>query len=158
MPRVEIDMDSTAAPEDVRRALLDFGPDRPKIWPGIEPSLYEVKEMGNTWADIKEGSKMPGGSVWAVEHYDWSDPQTVKWTVKESNFSAPGSFVSARITPGPTGGSHIHLTWNRTGSNLLGKVITWMIKASGGKPVSASMRKGLETIERRSTVGAGSAK
>src|SRR5689334_10376187 len=99
MPRVDIYLDSVAQPDAIRRALLDFSDRRPEIWPGITPSLYEVYEVGDTWADIREGTKAPGGAVWAVEHYDWSDPETVKWTVKESNFCAPGSWVSATITP-----------------------------------------------------------
>ena len=46
------------------------------------------------------------------ERYDWSDLQTVVWTVQESGFSKPGSFVSARITPNGTG-SRIHVVWDR---------------------------------------------
>jgi hypothetical protein len=148
-----MDMESTASAAEVRAALLDFTERRPQIWPGIDPAQYKVIEVADTWADIREGSKGPGGGFWAVERYDWSDPETVKWTVKESNFSIPGSYVSATITPKPEGGSHIHVTWNRTGSTLLGKMVAMGIKWSGGAPVKASMRKGLANIE--SNAGAG---
>ena len=63
MPKVEMDIDTTLPPERVLGALLDFSERRPEIWPGIEPSLYEVYSVGATEADIKEGSKMPGGRV-----------------------------------------------------------------------------------------------
>src|SRR5437588_4852559 len=132
MPRVDMELDTPLEPDAVRSALLDFTDRRPEIWPGIEPSLYEVREIGDTWADIREGSKMPGGSVWAVEHCDWSDPQTITWTVRESNFSAPGSYVSATITPRSEGGSHIHLIWNRTPSSFAGRMATLLIRLSRG--------------------------
>ena len=96
MPKVETEVETSLPPERVKAALLDFSDRRPEIWPGIEPSQYEVYEVGETWADIKEGSKFPGTTIWARERYDWSDPDTVRWTVQESNFSAPGSYVAAK--------------------------------------------------------------
>lgn len=153
MPRVDVEMDSTAQPEEIRRALLDFTDRRPHIWPGIDPAQYKVIEIGDSSALIREGSKMPGGGVWAVERYDWSNPETITWTVEESNFCLPGSYVSSTITPKPGGGSHIHVTWNRTGSTLLGKMIAMGIVLTRGAPVKTSMRKGLANIESNSATG-----
>lgn len=34
---------------------------------------YKVYETGDTSADVREGTKGPGMTVWAREHYDWSD-------------------------------------------------------------------------------------
>ncbi len=146
MPRVELDIDTTVAPERVRDALLDFSPRRPEIWPGIEPSLYEVGEVDGTSAEIKEGSRLPGGSVWAWEHYDWSDPETVTWTVRESNFCAPGSFVSATVRPGAGGGSRVHVVWNRTPTSLGGRVAATLIKATRGRPVRASFESAMARL------------
>jgi hypothetical protein len=42
---------------------------------------------------------MSGVRIWAKEHYDWSTSELVTWTVQESNFSAPGSYVSAVLGP-----------------------------------------------------------
>ncbi|MFL5735905.1 MAG: SRPBCC family protein [Actinomycetota bacterium] len=105
MPKVEMDVETTLSPERVREALLDFSDRRPDIWPGITRSLYEVYSVGDTTADVKEGTKSPGMTVWARERYDRSDPETIRWTVQESNFCAPGSYVSATIRPGTRGGS-----------------------------------------------------
>jgi hypothetical protein len=104
MPHVEVDTDTTLPPERVREALLDFSDRRPDIWPGLDRSLYEVYEVGETTADIKEGSRLPGTTIWAHEHYDWSDPDTVRWTVVESNFCTPGSRVYATLHPRDGGG------------------------------------------------------
>ncbi|WP_415856499.1 hypothetical protein [Sinomonas sp. G460-2] len=148
MSSVEFDLETTASPEKVRAALIDFSERRPKLWPGIEPSLYEVYSVGETTADVREGTKGPGGKIWAHEHYDWSDPETVRWTVQKSNFSAPGSYVSATLSPGRGGGSIVHISWDRTGSTALGRLICWIIRRSNGKPVAASFQRGLTALER----------
>lgn len=148
MAAVEFDLESSVPPEKVRAALIDFSERRPQLWPGIEPSLYEVYSVGDTTAEIREGTKAPGGAVWARERYDWSDPQTVRWTVMESNFSVPGSYVSATIRPGRDGGSTIHLAWDRTGSTFTGRLACRMVRMTKGKPVAASFKRGLAQIEK----------
>jgi hypothetical protein len=155
MPKVEIDLETSVPPERVRAALLDFSADRPAIWPGIEPSLYEVYEVGETTADIKEGSKMPGMTVWAVEHYDWSDPGRITWTVRKSNFCTPGSYVSAAIAPRPGGGSRVHVTWERTPTTFGARLVMFMIVASRGKPVAASFSSAMKRLEGGRRSGAG---
>jgi hypothetical protein len=146
MAHVELDIDTPLPPERVISALTDFSERRPEIWPGLHPSLYEVHSLGDTWAEVKEGSRLPGMTVWAIEHYDWSVPDTVTWTVKKSNFSVPGSSVSAQVRPGPGGGSRIHVRWNRTGVGFKGRMIVGMIKLSGAKPVAASIKAGLDKM------------
>lgn len=147
MPSVEFDLETSVAPDNVRAALIDFSRHRPEIWPGISPSFYHVYDVGESSADIREGTKAPGGAVWAKEHYDWSDPQTVRWTVRESNFCEPGSYVAATITPRDGGGSNVHIEWNRTPSGVKGRLLVRMILMSKGKPVAASLRKGLAKLE-----------
>jgi hypothetical protein len=150
MPKVELDVETSASPEAVRAALLDFSHRRPEIWPGIDPSLYEVYAIGDTFADVREGSKMPGTSIWAKAHYDWSSSDVVTWTVQESNFCAPGSYVSAALSPRGNGGSRIHVIWNRTPTSMVGRLATVLIQLTGGKPVAASLRKALGKLERPS--------
>jgi hypothetical protein len=147
MPKVELDLETSASPEAVRAALLDFSDRRPEIWPSLEPSLFEVYTIGDTFADVKEGSKMPGGNIWAKEHYDWSTSNQITWTVQESNFCAPGSFVSARVAPTDQGGSRVHVVWNRTPTSLTGRLATVLIQLTRGRPVAASMRKALARLE-----------
>jgi len=144
---VELDIEDTSlSPERVISALTDFSERHPAIWPGLEPSIYEVHSLGDTRAEVKKGSRLPGMTVWAIEHHDWSVPGTVTWTVKESNFCAPGSSVSAQVLPCPGGGSRVHVAWNRTGVGLRGRMIVGMVKLSGGKPVVASIKQGLDKI------------
>lgn len=144
MPTVEMDLTTSVPPDRVRAALIDFSPRRPEIWPGITAKQYQVFHVGETDADVREGT----GSFWAREHYDWSDPQTVRWTVKESNFNAPGSYVQATITPRVGGGgSNIHIVWSRTPTSLMGRIAALAIRMSKGGPVKSSFRRGLAKLE-----------
>ena len=147
MRAVDIVVESSLPPDRVRSALLDFSERRPEVWPGITPALYEVYSVGAAEALIREGTKLPLlTAFWAKERYDWSDPEIVRWTVEESNFCAPGSYVSARITPRDTG-SRIDLHWERTPTSLPGKLATRMIVATNGKPVAQSFQKALARRE-----------
>jgi hypothetical protein len=145
--QVQLDVDTTLPPERVRAALIDFSDRRPDIWPGIDRSLYEVYEVGETTADIKEGTRMPGTTIWAREHYDWSEPDTVRWTVVESNFSAPGSRVIATLHPAEGGGTRIHVDWKRSPTSFVGRVAMILIVATRGRPIGASIEKALRRLE-----------
>jgi hypothetical protein len=151
MPRVELDVETRVAPEGVRAALLDFTDRRPKIWPGIEPSLYRVYHTGPTSAEIQEGSRMPGGRIWARERYDWSTPGLIRWTVLESNFCTPGSNVSAEIHPAEDGGSRVHIVWERTPTTFAARIMTLLIRLSGGAPVAASFKVAMKKLEAQRT-------
>ena len=144
MPRVEIDLESSASPEQVIAGLTNFTEQRPALWPGLNPMKYHVYQVGDTWADVQEGNN---DQVWARERYDWSTPGTVRWTVQESDFSSTGDFVEAVVSAKPGGGSRIHLRWSRHGKTLLGKAIVALIALSGGRPVKQSMMAGLRRIE-----------
>jgi hypothetical protein len=147
MPHVEVDIDTALPPERVREALLDFSDRRPDIWPGLERSLYEVLEVGETSADIREGSRLPGATIWAREHYDWSDPDTVRWTVVESNFCTPGSRVYATLRPRDGHGTRIHLDWDRTATTFTGRLLFFLITATKGRPLTMSVEKALRKME-----------
>jgi len=146
MARVEFTIDTPLPPEQVISALTDFSDRRPEIWPGIHPSLYEVRSVREMSAEVREGSRTPGMAVWAIESYDWSVPGTVSWTIKESNLFDPWGSVSAQIDTRPGGGSRIHVTWNRTGVGFKGRMLVGMIKLSGGRPVAASIKAGLDKM------------
>jgi hypothetical protein len=150
VPHADLQVQTSLPPERVREALLDFSERRPDIWPGLARSLYEVYSVGETSAEIKEGTKLPVGTFWARERYDWSDPDTIRWTVVESNFCTPGSSVSATLHP-HDGGTLIDLHWERTGTTAVGKLATRMIGATNGKPVAASIEKALRRLERATT-------
>ncbi len=54
MARVELDIDTPLPPERVIAALTDFSERRPEIWPGLHPKHYEVRSVGDSWAEVKD--------------------------------------------------------------------------------------------------------
>lgn len=147
MVRVEFDMETTLPPERLVEALTDFTDRRPQLWPDLNPDIYEVYEVGETTADVREGSRSP--KIWAREHYDWSTPGLVTWTVRKSNFCAPGSSVSARVTPKNDGGSRVHIRWERIPLGMRSRVMLGLVGLSGGRPVKARVREAFDNLERR---------
>ena len=146
VPSLDTVVETTLPPDRVRAALLDFSERRPEIWPGITASLYEAYTVGETSAEVKEGTRLPFGAVWARERYDWSDPNTIRWTVIDSNFSTPGSFVSATLEP-KDGGTRVKIHWQREGTRLIHKLMMRMMVATKGKPIAQSFEKGLRKLE-----------
>jgi hypothetical protein len=130
MTRIVLDLDSLCPPRHAIDALVDFSDRRPETWPGLAREFYEVYSVGETSAEVREGSTKPI-RVWAREHYDWSTPGTVRWTVRESNFCTPGSGVVVTVTEGPNGGSHVHLEWERHPSNARGRVAIVFMRLLG---------------------------
>jgi len=143
MTRFEIDFETRCSPERTIEALTDFTDRRTRIWPGLAPELYEVYSVGATSADVREGSTKPS-RVWAKEHYDWSTPGTVRWTVRESNFCTPGSGVSVDVSPGTGGGSLVHLVWERHPSNAKGRMMIAFMKVLGPKIIRSYCTKSLD--------------
>jgi hypothetical protein len=67
-----------------------------------------------------------------------------------------GGTVSAQVRPGPGGGSSIHVTWNRTGVDFKSRILLWLVKLSGGKPLADSIKQGFDKVlesERRPKAG-----
>ena len=142
--RLEVEVESEVAPELVRRALLDFSDRRPEIWPQLDPDTYEVHWVSDTTAELTEGTPRP--KVWSREHYDWSHPTTISWTAVESNFCTPGSHVSMDIVPNETGGSRVHVVWDRTAANLRGRVNLAVIRLGGTRLLRWATRKSLSDV------------
>ena len=108
MTRIVLDLDSPCPPSARSMpCLIDFSDLRAEVWPGLAREFYEVYSVGETSTEVREGSIDPI-RVWAREHYDWSTPWTVRWTVTESNFCTPGSGVAVTVTLGRSrpGGRH----------------------------------------------------
>jgi hypothetical protein len=148
--QLEMETETSLSPDQVVKALTDFSERRPQMWPGISPQYYKVYSVSETRADVREGTKQGPINVWAREEYDWSLPNTVTWTVKDSNFCTPGSYVKAEVRPPQGGGSEIKTTWDRTPTSVAGRFIFAVMKLSRGKAIESSMRKGLANYERES--------
>jgi hypothetical protein len=111
--------------------LTDFSPQRPELWPNLARELYCVHKIAGTSADVQEGSLWPT-LMWERDHYDWSVAGRVRWTVRESNYSKPGSYVQVIVQEASLGGSRVHVEWNRTGIGLKGKTLIGLMALTRG--------------------------
>jgi hypothetical protein len=143
MTRIDFDIRADVPPDAVREALLDFSERRPELWPGLPADQYEVYEVGETSAEIREGYR---GRIWVRERYDWSVPGTVRFTVVDSGFAKPGSYVVVDIEPAGRGGSTLHITWVRWGKGVFGKLFVSLMALTGGAAIRRSFRLGLARI------------
>jgi hypothetical protein len=125
MARVSFDIHTSLPPERVMLMLTDFSADRPDVWPMLAPELYEVHTLGSGTADVKEGSLYPA-LIWGRDHYQWSVDR-VRWTVRESNYCQPGSYVEVRVRPDAGRGSKLHVDWSRRGIGIKGKILITLV-------------------------------
>lgn len=145
----DFEFDTKATPAQVLAAYTDFTPNRVEIWKeSLDPDKYEVREVGENWAIIREGSARP--NVWAVERYDWS-PGKVSWAAEESNFCEPGSGIELTITPNSEGGSHVEGTWHRKPTGLKGDVLVAMGRIVGPKIIPKGWAKALDRYAESAT-------
>lgn len=143
MARIEFDIRTDAPPDAIRAALLDFSERRPERWPGLPPDQYEVYEVGDTWAEIREGYR---GPIWVRERYDWSVPGRIQFTAVDSGFATPGSYVVLEIEPAGGGGSTLRVTWVRRGSNVFGKLFVGLMVLTRGFAIRRSFKLGIAPI------------
>lgn len=87
-------------PEEVTRALVDFGPERGRIWAETShPQVYAVHRVGTDWAEVTEGVPFS----WSRERYNWSVPGRVVLEQLASNVAVPGGRIEYTITPTASG-------------------------------------------------------
>ncbi|HVL91419.1 MAG TPA: SRPBCC family protein [Actinomycetota bacterium] len=144
MAAIDFVIRTTTSPDTVFAALTDFTSRRPALWPALDPDVYHVEMLGETRALVREGQRSP--RLWALEEYDWSTPGTVTWTARESNFCAPGSLMSATISPESGGGSAVAFRWSRRGIGVKGHLIVAMVRATKGRPLVAGLSKALDGL------------
>lgn len=146
MARIDFVIRTEVPPEAIRAALLDFSERRPELWPGLPADQYEVYEVGATWAEIREGYR---GRIWVRERYDWSVPGEVRFTVVDSGFAKPGSYVVVAIQPARGEGSMLHITWVRWGMGTFGKLFVGLMALTRGAAIRRSFERGLARIAAR---------
>ena len=114
MTVIRVEADSTLPPERVLHAAHDFSDQREDVFPAVSIKRMDVHEMGQTSADVTEGTRAGPIVNWERCRYDWSTPGRVLATVTDSNvYATPGSKWEITATPNEHGGSHVEMTWTR---------------------------------------------
>jgi hypothetical protein len=145
MAQIHFEVTSDVEPERFTGALTDFSPSRAEIWPNVDGEHLKVHEVGDTWADVTEGSSFAGG-VWERNRYDWSTPGTVRVETIESNTWAPGSSWLYQVEP-VGAGSRIRVTIDRRPQSLKGRLIVVLLVLFGRRVMRADLERVLAKLD-----------
>lgn len=146
MVEVRFTLETRVAPDVVLAAARDFSARRPELWPSIDPAVYAVHAIGDTWAEVTEGSADLGG-IWARERYEWSAPGMIRAEVQASNVFAAGSSWELRVRTAEAGGSSVEWVSLRQPRGLKGRLVVLMLRLAGRRILSAYLRQTLALIE-----------
>ena len=147
MAKIHYEADGAVSADRFAAALTDFSDRRPELWPGLDAKFYELHELGDTWADVTEGTDVLGG-VWARERYDWSEPGVVRLTLQDSKDFKPGTVTVYRITPMPDGGCHVTVDFRRIARSLRGRLVGVLVSLAGRRRFAAELREALDRLAR----------
>ena len=147
MAKIHYEADGPVSAERFVAALTDFGPRRPELWPGLDTKFYELHELGDTWADVTEGTDIFGG-VWARERYDWSEPGIVRLTLQEAPDFVPGTTTTYRVIPNADGGCHVAVDFHRTARSMRGRLVGFLVSLAGRRRFAAELREMLDRLGR----------
>ncbi|HTS82238.1 MAG TPA: SRPBCC family protein [Myxococcaceae bacterium] len=153
MARVSGEVTSSTPAEVVLGALTDFGPRRPELWPNLSAKFYQVHSVGQTEADVTEGTDVLGG-VWERTHYDWSEPGVVLIEVEDSNTFAPGSWWRYQVEAVGSG-SKVRFQFDRRPKNLKGRIVSFLLALGGRRTFTRSLEETLRRLGAPAAVTAG---
>jgi hypothetical protein len=110
---VRVVAETSVPPGRVLAAAHDFSERRAEVFPAVSVKQMEVHDLRDTSADVTEGTRAGPILNWERCDYDWSQPDSVKATVKDSNiYESRGS--SWEIKASPKGdGSQVEMIWAR---------------------------------------------
>lgn len=145
MARIHYEADGPVSAERFIAALTDFSDRRPDLWPGLDAKFFKLHELGDTWAEVTEGTDLLGG-VWARERYNWSQPGLVRLTLLDSADFEPGTVTEYHVTPAPGGGCHVAVDFRRIARSTRGRVVGVLVQLAGAGRFSGELRTALERL------------
>ncbi|MEU9337155.1 hypothetical protein AB0D49_29015 [Streptomyces sp. NPDC048290] len=123
MATLRFHLDSTLTPAEVMRVLTDFSPARAETWPTIDAEHFQVHQLGDTWAEVTEGT----ADAWERVRYEWEpDANTVVITTHDSKVFGPGGGWVFRTTPRGTG-SRVDIELERHPSTLKSRMVATIL-------------------------------
>jgi hypothetical protein len=142
MTTVRFTMTSSQSAPQLAAVITDFSAARPAVWPTIDAQHFEVHAIGDTWAEVTEGT----ASAWERARYDWSElPDRITITTLDSKVFGPGGGWIFHFTPQTSGtGIDIELTRNprkitrRVLASLLPLVAPRSLRKSFAGPLQAT--------------------
>jgi len=126
--------------KDVLEVLTDFSPSRAEAWPTIDAEHFQVHELGDTWAEVTEGT----AAAWERARYEWEPGgDTVTITTLDSKlFGAGGGWVF-RMTP-EGDGTRVDVELTREPSTLKGKMLAALLPVAAHSTLRKSFAQPLQ--------------
>jgi hypothetical protein len=152
MTTIHVVADSPLPAARVLEAARDFSELRAEVWPAVSLEHMEVHQLGDTSADVTEGTKAGVGVNWERCRYDWSEPGRVVATVTESNvYACPGSAWELTAIP-TTHGSQVEMRWIRRFRRTPRGLIFGAVFRIAGRPLFRGLARtivaNIEALER----------
>ena len=146
---INVTLETHLAPGATLAAAHDFTERRAEVFPAVSSKRLTVHELGDTWADVTEGTRAGPVVVWERCRYDWSEPGFVRAVVTDSNvYGVPGSSWALRAAPAGDG-SRVEMIWIREfRRTLLGKVFRFAYRRFGERSFDKYAREVLANIEK----------
>ena len=154
MSTVHVALESPLPPEKVLAAARDFSDHREDVFPAVSIKHLTVHSLGDTWADVTEGTRSGPIVNWERCRYDWSTPGSVRATVTDSNiYALPSSWkIAATATPD---GSRVEMWWIREfGRGPKGRLFGTVFRHFGDRLFGKYAQQTLDNIERLSVAAA----
>jgi hypothetical protein len=140
MSVVRFHLISSLSPSEVLAVLTDFGPSRAEAWPTIDTEHFVVHELGDTWAEVTEGT----GAAWERARYEWDATSgRVTITTLDSKLFGPGGGWVFRTTPEGTE-TRIDVELTRQPSTVKGKMLAALLPVIGPSSLRKSFREPLK--------------
>lgn len=134
MPTVRFHMTSALNPVALMDVLTDFGPTRPQQWPTIGTDHFQVHELGDTWAEVTEGT----AAAWERARYDWdAQRRRVTVTTHDSKVFGPGGGWTFKLTPLATG-TRVDIELVRNPKGLKRKLLAALLPAVAPRALKKS--------------------
>ena len=145
MSTIHLHQTTTLTPEQYIAGLIDFGPDRSKLFGNSADEYLQVHQRDHTQADVTEGS----GGVWERLHYDWSDPHHVVLTTTDSNMWGGASGHTYTFKSRSDGNTDIDVVVVRDGKNLKGRLLGFVLRTIGKGVLEKAFANSVKAIEAR---------
>ena len=145
MSTIRLHRTTTLTPEQYIAGLIDFGPDRSKLFGNSADEYLEVHHSGPSHADVTEGSS----GIWERLHYDWSDLNRVVLTTTDSNVWGGASSHTYTFTRQPNGTTDIDVVVIREGKNLKGRMLGFVLGTIGRRVLERAFENSVKAIEAR---------
>jgi hypothetical protein len=149
MTTIHVTTHSRLLPEQVLAAGYDFSARRTDIFPAVVGEHFEVHEVGQSSADVTEGTPAGIGINWERCRYDWSQPGSVKAVVNASNVYQPEhSSWELRAAPAESG-STVEMIWIREFTHdARGRIFGAMFRLIGRPVFTHQAKLTIENLER----------